>query len=103
MISRVVLSMLSSPLDVGLGTTGSRLARGAMRSPTHEEGARQSERPLAICSNGGLHLFLRARLGGIVPHAASFVATSLVGCFRHVSGKGGAGYGQCQGQSQHRS
>ena len=35
-------------------------------------------------TNAGLHL-RRALLSGVVPHAASLVATSLVGCFRHVS------------------
>ena len=46
-----------------------------------------------------LHLLLRALLGRLVPRAASLIATSLVGCFRHVFGKGRA----CEGNSTLRT
>ena len=52
-------------------------------------------------ANKGLHL-LRALLGRVVPHAASLVAASLVGCFRHVSSEGGASKGKRQDQRKRR-
>jgi hypothetical protein len=56
----------------------------------------QEARPEAVEMVGkSLHLALRALFGRVVPLAASLIATSLVGCFRHVSGEGRA----CEGQS----
>jgi hypothetical protein len=57
---------------------------------------------LTAASNAGLH-FLRALLGGVVPHAARLVATSLVGRLGYVSSEGWAGEGKCQRQRKHRN
>jgi len=42
-------------------------------------------------------------LGRVVPRAASLIATSLVGCFGHVSGKGRACEGNSYGHGERRN
>src|SRR4026208_1975810 len=64
----------------------------------------QEARPEAVRAvRETLHLLLRALLGCVVPRAASFIATSLVGCFRHVSGKGRSCEGQSYGHGERRN
>jgi hypothetical protein len=63
----------------------------------------QEARPEAVkMVRKPLHLLLRALLGRLVPRAASLIATSLVGCFRHVSGKSRACEGKSYGHSDCR-
>src|SRR5262245_57286004 len=47
--------------------------------------------------------FLCAFVSAGIPHAASLVATSFVGCLRHISGKGRAREGECQDQPKRRN
>jgi hypothetical protein len=67
------------------------------------EGRPPKRAPLQFYSRAGLVLFLRARLGSVVPRAASFVATGFIGCLCHISGEGRAGEGKCQCQHKHRN
>src|SRR5678816_4607320 len=64
----------------------------------------QEARPEAVeMVRKPLHLLLRALFGRVVPRAASLIATSLVGCFRHVSGKGRACEGNSYGHGERRN
>src|SRR5262245_60829227 len=67
----------------------------------HKKSARRSERPSQSCTRWTLHLRITL-LGRVIPHAAFFVATSLVRRLRHVSSKGWASHGQGQRHGNHR-
>src|SRR5262245_11346369 len=68
---------------------------------TQKKSARRSERPSQSCTRWTLHLRITL-LGRVIPHAAFFVATSLVRRLRHVSSKGWGSHGQGQRHCNHR-
>src|SRR5262245_11916805 len=90
-------------LDMRIAVSGKLLDGGAKRV-NHAEDATAKRAPAeaSALSQTAIEcalvatafLLLCAYVSGGVPHAASFVATSFVGCLRHVSGKGWAGEGE---------